>query len=1168
MSEPTRPPIARNHYFTGEALLTADFVCEQQYNMEMLALLNGSLHTWGIASGLEVSWQPEQANQVRIAAGMAIDRLGRQIVLTAPQVLRVEGTGANSFVYLVIRYHEVLADLTDESGVPGYKRVVQQPLLSCVPTLQSPGIDIVLAVLNLSARDTVNALTFKQGRHERRYVGSRLGELDLVTEGAGVLGASETALTVRPGVRLHARRESDGLDDYLSVEAARAQFDGMLATRSNLGVGIDQPQANLQVERIMLEGVGGITSKGRFLSFERAIHPPLRPGDLVIPTLPVGAAPLQPAQAVIYKATGDPALYEMEQAFQQDLLLPARFSYVRATLASFSATGTVGELLHIGIDGSVGLGVRAGMQTATPGTSALSITPDRRVGIALNGDALPTATLEVSGDVLVGTLTCSGVLKAQSFEGNGSKLQNLPILSYWIKQDVSSPYSAIYFDTGNVGVQMRDPQASLSVGTGQSFIGSGLVSALKGSPAGPLPPAAGAKLADGGKLKVDPTAPMVTLKGNQTAFKSEVQRGDAIRLGQVMKQYRQVRTIIASDRLELTEQFPLIIRASSFKYLPAGSPGLPGAPPSTASAIPQPPDGKDGSGTISSSGTTVTGVDTRFTTELREGDWIMIPAFEPAVVDGYRQQWLVNEVQDDHTLVLIGRDGGGEVPANVSAFQVSQAMIALMRSNTPAIKPPPPALMVLNNQQDLDDPTPDAPNTVAINLELEELDYQYALQVKGPVSFHGGGSFDNITAETIKVNQWLKVNGAGDGGNVLTAGPASGSLLTVTQSNVLIGAAKGSSLLEIGGDAHASGNIVADKALQASTATVSGTLSGGSLAAKSMNVSGVQVGDKGEVNLFGQRQTITFVNNQAGDTAKTDGIIQVTVGTYSSDFSKKFAGMVTCTVQDATGVRAVAYASANTLKEVITSKKGTHTYWLPMFGNISIPVRKDERWSLVFAAETQFAPAPDVVACWVPLGPGMAQSVLETPALGPDLGALAREFETLRQRATAGSLVPPSSLEAVQRAIDERVGDLARVLGDATGMPQDQQARSAFVQQLARIACSASLPVPDGHRVDQARVDGLIDTFARLTGRDITAVQRAMLDKAIRALESVNDSDAARHDAGKISANIQLFLRTLQQVTGQSFDAGRTRLLTRALARLVGDGTQDPTGESSDAPRS
>jgi hypothetical protein len=349
---------------------------------------------------------------------------------------------------------------------------------------------------------------------------------------------------------------------------------------------------------------------------------------------------------------------------------------------------------------------------------------------------------------------------------------------------------------------------------------------------------------------------------------------------------------------------------------------------------------------------------------------------------------------------VIVRDDGSALPANVSAYLVTPAMITVMQSNGLVTdSPPPPALLVVNNRQDMQQTSDDAPNTVAINVPLQSLDYQYALQVEGAVNFHGGGSFDDITAETIKVTDWLKVAGAGDGGNVLTAGSSSATLLTVTQTNVVVGASKGSSLLEVGGDAHATGNIIADKELQAASTKISGTVTGGALAATTMNVSGVQVDDKGEVTLFGTRQSISFNNNQATGNATTDGVIQVTVGTYSSDFSKKFAGMVTCTVQNGSTIRAVAYATANALKEVITSKKGTNTYWLPLFGNISMPVRKGEQWTLVFAAETQFAPAADVLAYWVPLGPGMAQNALETPAAGPDLGTLAREYEPLRLRA-------------------------------------------------------------------------------------------------------------------------------------------------------------------------
>ena len=47
--------VERPNYFTGEALLTADFICAQGYQIAMLAVNNATLHSWGIAQGLELS---------------------------------------------------------------------------------------------------------------------------------------------------------------------------------------------------------------------------------------------------------------------------------------------------------------------------------------------------------------------------------------------------------------------------------------------------------------------------------------------------------------------------------------------------------------------------------------------------------------------------------------------------------------------------------------------------------------------------------------------------------------------------------------------------------------------------------------------------------------------------------------------------------------------------------------------------------------------------------------------------------------------------------------------------------------------------------------------------------------------------------------------------------
>ncbi|MFC5743219.1 hypothetical protein [Dyella tabacisoli] len=1154
MSENNRPPISRTHYFSGESLLTADFECEQQYNMEMLALLNSSLRTWGIATGLEVSWQAgSQSNQVTVSAGMAIDQLGRQIVLTAARVLKLDGVPVGSTVYLTIRYHEVYADYTVESGVPGYKRIVQQPVLEYLRTLQEPGINILLAVVNFSSQGGINTLTFKSGQFERRYVGSRLGVLELVTEGSGInqqagTGIDDTAGQAWSGIELKAIKESSGLADYMEVQAHRSHFTGMLTTRGNLGIGVDQPQANLQVERITSKGVGKLVTQGKLLTLQIPIYPLLQPGDIVTPELPVGAAPLQPRQAVIESATSDPGGYQIAQAFQEDLLLPCSYSYIRATLASFSA-GAVGQLLRIDGDGTVGLGVQSAVQSGKAGPAALKISSSRSVGIALDTDIEPRATLDVNGSLLADSFTCNGIVKAQSFQGNGSMLQNLPILSYWTKQNVASAYSAIYYNEGNVGVQMTDPLGSLSVGTGTGFIGAGSVSA-------------------------DATD-LSKLIGTQTAFKTQVSLGDSIVLGSLMQQWQQIKTITSDLQLELIDQFPTIIQQSDFQYLPSGSAAIPGSAqlitPAAATINTVPganavPGAKPGTGTISSSGATVTGVGTQFTKDLKQGDWLMIAEFKPKTTPGNQNQWLVQKVIDDTHLQLINNTGL-PIPANISAYMVAPALIGVFQSNAILTDdpPPPPAMLLVSNGSSY---PPAQSNSIAINLTLDQLNPAYALQVNGDVDFSGTSTFDKLVANTLTVKQWASITGAGKDGTVLMVGPNDTTpLLSVTQSNVVIGVSTGKSLLEIGGDAHATGNLIAGLQLQAASANVTGLVSGGSLQANALSVSGVMVDASGNVTAIGSRTAInisTAVPVQYQQ-VHTDGFVVATLGPF--DASTLYAGALSCETFDAGGSStSKVYASASTTQIITSSgKHGTDTYNLQQSASLCVPVRNGETWRLVFTTNTSLIKAAAIEAYWVPLGPSntqstvaaakpMAQRVTDAiPAIDP-----LHFIQAQRSRLTSNGLQPLSLSEA-QREIDQRTVDLTQILGDATKMDAAPAARADFVKSLQKIVCSAAPPgTPLDNRVDPKSIADLIETFGQVTSRQYTAAEKALLDSAVRALVTINDNETNRNDINLIRTHINLFLQHLQKVTGITFDNMQLRLLTRALVRLVGNGTQDP----------
>jgi hypothetical protein len=426
MSDINRPPIQRVHYFPGEVLQTDDFVCEQQYNMESRTLLSSSLHTWGIANGLTVSRQGgSQSNQLTVDAGLAIDELGRQIVLNAPQIVQIQAAKGVETVYLTIRYHEVYGDYSDKSGVAGYKRIVQQPLLEYLPALPQPGINILLAIVCFSAQGGIADLSFKHGEFERRHVGSRSGRIQLVT----AAGNESTG-----GVLLQALPGPNDAGDYMDVQAGCSQFSGMLTTRDNLGVGVEHPQANLELKSILSRGRGTFKTQGATMTLTPGVYPPLQPGDAVIPEQLKGATPPSSSRAVIAGMT-TPApegtqTYTLERAFDDDVVRPVSYSYIRKHLVRFSAGADQEkqeELLLIDNEGNVGLGRRVAVDSGNAGPAALRITAARKVAIYFDNPAVdPQEALEVNGTV-----------KALSFEGDGSKLKDLPTVSLGGREPIS-----------------------------------------------------------------------------------------------------------------------------------------------------------------------------------------------------------------------------------------------------------------------------------------------------------------------------------------------------------------------------------------------------------------------------------------------------------------------------------------------------------------------------------------------------------------------------------------------------------------------------------------------------------------------------------------------------------------------------------------------------------
>jgi hypothetical protein len=110
----------RPRYFTGQLLTAEDFQAEQSYFLGRGRADNRFLHGWGVVCGLGVT--PSDKGGVVVQPGLAIDGLGREIVVPDPQEMpdprqpiddRGEPCGArvdSEVVTICVTYAERLED--------------------------------------------------------------------------------------------------------------------------------------------------------------------------------------------------------------------------------------------------------------------------------------------------------------------------------------------------------------------------------------------------------------------------------------------------------------------------------------------------------------------------------------------------------------------------------------------------------------------------------------------------------------------------------------------------------------------------------------------------------------------------------------------------------------------------------------------------------------------------------------------------------------------------------------------------------------------------------------------------------------------------------------------------------------------------------------------------
>ena len=118
----------RMNYFDRQFLRAQDFMDEQDHYTDRRWRHNRLLHVSGVAENLIVSGKKDDS-QVSISEGTAIDDLGREIVLLAPQVAKMSGDPTTR-VEIYISYAGVESDDSADPGSSGKTRLSEAPVIN------------------------------------------------------------------------------------------------------------------------------------------------------------------------------------------------------------------------------------------------------------------------------------------------------------------------------------------------------------------------------------------------------------------------------------------------------------------------------------------------------------------------------------------------------------------------------------------------------------------------------------------------------------------------------------------------------------------------------------------------------------------------------------------------------------------------------------------------------------------------------------------------------------------------------------------------------------------------------------------------------------------------------------------------------------------------------
>jgi len=164
--------IKRLNYFTHQFLREQDFKDEQKYHIEMRRLHNQTLYGWGVVRGLEVKRTGER--EITISPGFAIDRDGRELVLTDAVRRDLSSSEHKSEIYITIGYAESWDEVDRHSGagVDGFTRVTESPEISESKHQHTDGSVVTLAKVVINEVGHVHE-KIEMGSSVRKEIGAR-----------------------------------------------------------------------------------------------------------------------------------------------------------------------------------------------------------------------------------------------------------------------------------------------------------------------------------------------------------------------------------------------------------------------------------------------------------------------------------------------------------------------------------------------------------------------------------------------------------------------------------------------------------------------------------------------------------------------------------------------------------------------------------------------------------------------------------------------------------------------------------------------------------------------------------------------------------------------------------------------------------------------------------